>query len=417
MRITKISVEKLFGIFDHEIPLNLDDRITIIHGPNGYGKTIILKMLYGLFSCEYSELLSVPYKSLQVEFDDNSRLEVNSKQELPDSYELFIQYFRDGYEPQHISFKQGFVSFTSNDSAAEGEWAEGKPPKHWFDIMADQFNVYLIESQRLLRFSNAKQLDKQFQLITDQQSPTFGPALSTVKTYADEMVKRIDSVDREYAVVSQALDRSFPLRGISPSNPIELTDDALQQKLKALERHRHRLVSTGLLTQAQEPEFQMPQHPLDKSTKNFLAVYVEDTEKKLNVFGDLPGKIELFKRVMNSKLSYKEMQIDREQGFVFTIKYPNGHNAGSDTVSPMDLSSGEQHELVLLYELLFKVQPKSLVLIDEPELSLHIGWQVNFLRDLQEITKLADIDILIATHAPDLIADRWDLTVELKGVS
>jgi len=40
-----------------------------------------------------------------------------------------------------------------------------------------------------------------------------------------------------------------------------------------------------------------------------------------------------------------------------------------------DLSSGEQQEVVMLYELLFCVQPGTLVLIDEPELSLHVVWQ------------------------------------------
>ena len=39
MRLTKIHVTKLFGVFDHTIPLNLDDRITIIHGPNGFGNS------------------------------------------------------------------------------------------------------------------------------------------------------------------------------------------------------------------------------------------------------------------------------------------------------------------------------------------------------------------------------------------
>jgi predicted ATP-binding protein involved in virulence len=69
---------------------------------------------------------------------------------------------------------------------------------------------------------------------------------------------------------------------------------------------------------------------------------------------------------------------------------------------------------VLLYQLLFKVKPNSLILIDEPELSLHVAWQKQFLRDLQEITKLASFDILLATHSPQIIHDRWDLTVELK---
>ncbi|HEY4033298.1 MAG TPA: AAA family ATPase, partial [Ktedonobacteraceae bacterium] len=78
------------------------------------------------------------------------------------------------------------------------------------------------------------------------------------------------------------------------------------------------------------------------------------------------------------------------------------------------LSSGEQHELVLFYELLFKVAPGSLILIDEPELSLHIVWQKQFLQDVQKVTQLSDIDILIATHAPSIIHNRWDLTVGLE---
>lgn len=36
-------------------------------------------------------------------------------------------------------------------------------------------------------------------------------------------------------------------------------------------------------------------------------------------------------------------------------------------------------------------------------------------QDLQDITQLADLNILMATHSPDIIQDRWDLTVELKG--
>ena len=107
------------------------------------------------------------------------------------------------------------------------------------------------------------------------------------------------------------------------------------------------------------------------------------------------------------------MSFNKEKGFVF--KTPYNYLSNTDNLSPTDLSSGEQHELVLLYELLFKVKSNSLVLIDEPELSLHVGWQSQFLKDLQDIIKVANLDILMATHSPDIIQDRWDLTVELKG--
>lgn len=70
---------------------------------------------------------------------------------------------------------------------------------------------------------------------------------------------------------------------------------------------------------------------------------------------------------------------------------------------------------MLLYQLLFKTESGSLVLIDEPELSLHVAWQQRFLDDLSRITRVASFDVLVATHSPQIIHDRWDLTVELKG--
>ncbi|WP_445174901.1 AAA family ATPase, partial [Microcoleus sp.] len=44
MRINKISVTKLFGVFNHQVSFNMEDRITIIHGPNGFGKTALLRI-------------------------------------------------------------------------------------------------------------------------------------------------------------------------------------------------------------------------------------------------------------------------------------------------------------------------------------------------------------------------------------
>ena len=48
MRVKKIGVKGLFGVFDHEIPLENVDRVTIILGPNGFGKTVMLRMVAAL---------------------------------------------------------------------------------------------------------------------------------------------------------------------------------------------------------------------------------------------------------------------------------------------------------------------------------------------------------------------------------
>jgi predicted ATP-binding protein involved in virulence len=111
--------------------------------------------------------------------------------------------------------------------------------------------------------------------------------------------------------------------------------------------------------------------------------------------------------VSNEKFQFKNVLVSREQGIF--VRADDGRN-----ISLSDLSSGEQHEMVLLYELLFTVRNDALILIDEPELSLHVAWQFKFLPDLQRIQKLKPLQIILATHSPQIINDRWDLTVELK---
>lgn len=137
-------------------------------------------------------------------------------------------------------------------------------------------------------------------------------------------------------------------------------------------------------------------------------MYLDDVEAKFRVFDELASKIDLLKEIISELFSFKRLSVDKETGLTFV-------SAEGAPVELRSLSSGEQHELVLLYELLFIVTPNSLVLIDEPEMSLHVAWQQVFLRNLAAIARLSKFDSIIATHSPQIIADKWDLTIELKG--
>ncbi len=54
------------------------------------------------------------------------------------------------------------------------------------------------------------------------------------------------------------------------------------------------------------------------------------------------------------------------------------------------------------------------MLLDEPEISLHIAWQNNFLKDIKCIVDLNDnLQIILATHSPHILSDNWDLNVDL----
>lgn len=430
MRIKQISVSGLFGIFDHVIPLNMDERITIIHGPNGFGKTAILRILNSFLNSQYSELKGIPFKNFRVEFDNSSGIEINLDIKKIEfnffelnsevaSFRLPILKQRENL-PSYNNYRQineqtdSFLK--SSDSSNEG-YTSGRELKHrlkskpqeepdWLDKLKHSIHIRLIESQRLLNF-----VPNYF----SKKNRGTHSMISTVSAYSQELAKLMQDKFQEYGKVSQSLDRTFPMRVVKQQPSADITDEQLRHKLNELEATRSRLIEVGLLDKDEDSEFQIQPQDIDESTKNALSVYVEDVEKKLSVFDDIASKIDLLKRIINNKFaySYKEISFSKEKGFIFNTLY-NSSLSNSKTLSATDLSSGEQHELVLLYELLFKVKPNTLVLIDEPEISLHVGWQIQFLKDLQEITKLADIDILMATHSPDIIQDRWDLTVELK---
>lgn len=52
-------------------------------------------------------------------------------------------------------------------------------------------------------------------------------------------------------------------------------------------------------------------------------------------------------------------------------------------------------------------------LIDEPEISLHITWQKQFLGDLLEVSKLIALHAIVATHSPQIVSSHLDIQIDL----
>jgi predicted ATPase len=72
-------------------------------------------------------------------------------------------------------------------------------------------------------------------------------------------------------------------------------------------------------------------------------------------------------------------------------------------------SSGELSILFTMSSIAGEIENGSLVLIDEPELSLHPEWQLNFLSLLTDIfTNYKDCHFIIATHSPNIISSIPD---------
>jgi hypothetical protein len=276
-----------------------------------------------------------------------------------------------------------------------------KPPE-WLKRFTDSTECRLIETQRLLRLERTEAIPSRYR---PRQSL---PQRPVVEIEARDLANRVGRTLADYANRAQLLDQSFPRRVIGALGSQEAPSvSGVTARLRSVEQKRTSLIEAGLLDKGGGPEILSPAELTGQPDRQVIGVYLDDTEQKLSRFDDLFDRVSLFKELINEKFQFKNVLVSREHGI--SVRADDGRG-----ISLSDLSSGEQHELVLLYELLFTVRNDALILIDEPELSLHIAWQFKFLPDLQRIQKLKPLQIILATHSPQVINDRWDLTVELK---
>ncbi len=178
--------------------------------------------------------------------------------------------------------------------------------------------------------------------------------------------------------------------------------------MKDLEHKREKLQKVGLIDLQNQPNINLINRKEDNQIFQVLQVYIEDSWKKLEDYDSLANRIDLFINIINDRFLQKKIYISKNKGFYFK-------STKTDKEIPLkSLSSGEQHIIVLYYELLFKIHEESLLLMDEPEISLHIAWQKRIIEDLKNIIKLKPMEIIIATHSPAVIGKNWDLTIELN---
>lgn len=432
MKLRKLVVNDLFGHFNHTIPFQ-EEHITIITAPNGYGKTIVLKIIDGIFNKNFGFLSRLDFSSIELITDKGTlELSKNANDDEPDELVITLEGLnKEEYRYRHDRLMRKAKRFPLHmiearlpflNRIGEREWFDERtgelieldyiienysnllPEKYklddtpeWLNVFTESLKAHFIQDQRLIlrRVEVRRVRGKNF--------------VDTIEKYADELSERIKESSYNSSKISQQLDTTFPVRLLKKDYRFKAhTVDELKEQLKLLQRKREVLAKYNLLSSEQHlPDIYVFDEITDSDTK-VLTLYVEDTKQKLEAYDNLLQKIEIFSTILNKKrLSFKRIDIDPEQGFKFQ----------TDKGRPLkltQLSSGEQHQVVLLYELIFKTQEDVLVLIDEPEISLHVAWQKDFLEDLKSIIKMQSMVVVIATHSPQIIDSNWDLVVDLE---
>lgn len=427
----------VLGEYDHRLEFPVSQDFAIIYGPNGVGKTKFLEIIHALIRLDGRVLSRMPFDRAKLEFADDTIVSVGPVEASPapagekrrgrrniqfdlrsrgrqseswhytgDNLEDWLlensswrpyddelwQDYRDGEIASLDDLEQRYPDSTAG---------LGNTVPTDFRVFRRRMKSYLIETQRL-RIEN---------FAERQQGVRFGMSRnpsrkhsSKITQHAEKMRTLVNEAQTEHSTVTQQLDRTFPNRVLEGSTA-SIDADQVRKRYEDQNFFRSRLGRVASVALAEA--LSLPDRELDDWELRLLNLYLDDAEQKLAPFEILLQKIELLEEIVNTRLLRKKLRVTAKDGLLVQ------HHPEDRTIDLDSLSSGEQHEIILMFDLLFKVPEGALVMIDEPEISLHVVWQLAFIPDVKRIAELAKFRFIVATHSPQIINDAWDRAVAL----
>lgn len=152
-----------------------------------------------------------------------------------------------------------------------------------------------------------------------------------------------------------------------------------------------------------------------ESLENNYAYYLSDLSKQLSEIIMKTGKVEmndmnkiyaqnnLFINIVNKAFKNTGKIVNTEQS---KLQFKIGEEVLENNKR---LSSGEKQFLIIMLTVLLQRKEESILIMDEPEISMHLDWQRSLLNNIKALNP--NCQIILATHSPGVIMDGWQQLV------
>ena len=418
--IQRIRVTKLFGLYDYDIKFKEEPPVKLLTGPNGYGKTTLLMAVDHLYKGDFWYFHFMSFDSFIVTLP-NQEVEVQKINLRPEPLyegaeveetdtdvfeETIILKDREGNEIERLLISEEYIQ-----SREPGIFKDEELIARYYESIDDEYiqqnckNISLALQEYDTRYLPAQRI---YNHGVSPFQPTYRPMRETyyeIDHVNDEISRLYRRTQTMFAQASQKIDATFISRLVKRQD--SYSKDDLKAKLDALEKRIDGYKVLNLISDMEVLDYSLEDEKSYENLKIALSLYVDDMNAKMDKFESLYQKISLYKRVVTSKV-LSEKTIDfSEDGLTVT-------NVNKKVLRDLHkLSSGEQNLLILYYNLIFRSNSKTILLIDEPENSLHVAWQERMLDDYIEMAKTTGCQIVMATHSPTFVHGRWDLATDL----
>lgn len=437
MKIKSLTVKNLYNHVDYDIKFN--DSITFLYGDNGCGKTTILNIvthiitgrIFKLFDYRFDEIVlsyqpsnSRKYKKIEVSRTNENEIVVTflSKSQIIDQRNAYISRIADEREDisnayfseypileeirstfnyiylplnRDSSLSQAMTDNYRNRKMAQmrynhsrGKFDDSKFDPTMYEVETLVAHAYNKSSTTLNRINEdfSDNILKSFLDVEDiiNTDRVFQYMMSLNSTKIKEM-------QHDYIKVLKTLNKW----DAASDTKVNAFFDSLQNDI-ALRKKNNNQVNLQFLFKLSEV--------------SRITSIIDKAEKTEEAKKEARRPIETFLNTVNRFIANgvydKEICID-DDGVVHLKT--NGNKA----IDIQNMSSGEKQIVTFFAYLIFGLENtnQSIFIVDEPELSLHLNWQRQFVDSIIDVNN--NVQLIFATHAPEMIGRHRDSAVKL----
>ncbi len=434
LQLNKIKIE---GFKDPSRKIDFeftDDQITVIYGENGCGKSTFLKMLHAIFKKDDIFFQQENIKKIHIDFTYSGEkgtaifnitpsLGGTKVIEVMVQPEEFRIYSVDETDNEDTKFQdclwntKTLLLGVNRGVTEENFWITydlkelrkliiDYKDKNSLTVLQDREDQFI--SQLLLRINSLTHFsERELNEQTKQEHIWFN--FLKIEEIGYILQKQFEKSQNE---ISQKTKTAF-YNTLSNAVEIELNNDDYilpddfwirleknkNEILKTVEKLDKSALKDKLLTLLKTGDLTVAKN--SKIIRAFLVNILKLSEEELTDIKPVDKLIDVYNELLHDR---KKLVIDDKDIFIL-LKNGIKHSIA-------ELSSGERHLLTFLTMVLTIGNNYDILLIDEPEISLHLKWQRKLLPLLKELSP--NTQIIAATHSPSIAESNSNYLVELR---
>jgi predicted ATPase len=455
MRLISFSCKELSSFITREIEFFPD--VTFLHGINGSGKTTILRAIASLLTPDPLWLSNATFQSLEVRLEhDNHEITITAlkgeanaitiKISEPISLEDTVkvddlrlaaktseeEYYGTRIDPDEVTHRiRSFMesvpvlaylqtmpspiflgldrtTLTPSITRAHRVATRGRTVHPYFRTQLDDA---ILEAERLLARQLSLLSNERNKIFEDLRNQFVLSLFSVPRVEEGFDVNKLDQLTNNFDTMRSSALYALTRININPTAITSIVEpffkeiNVIAQNARAAQKEylKSKDGSKAISAYIQGINPLMNLMPsISIINRTLEKVEVANKNEKL-----LSRPLETYQRIMDTFFGDSGKALVFEENVV-RVRLPSGE-VGDLT----SLSSGERQIFVLITHLIFNpaIRRENVLLIDEPELSLHLKWQRQFVTAIREASP--STQMILATHSPEIIFDRDDRLVEL----